>query len=139
MARIRTSQSVVIAALAVAALGLSACGGGGREPDLANGKTQFAACGGCHSLADAGTTGNPETGGPDLDDAFRGMRQEGFKTSSIEGLVKYWVRNPEQKSQPIMPVVPMTDDDLKDLAAYIAAVAGTDAKESPARPAEPIE
>ena len=134
----RVLQAALIALLAAGTLGLTACGGGDREPDLANGKAQFAACGGCHTLADAGTKGDPVTGGPNLDDAFRGVRIEGFKQSSIEGLVKYWVRSPEQKTAPIMPILDISDEDLADLAAYIASVAGTD-KESPARPAEPIE
>ena len=53
-------------------------GGGGAAPD---GKTVFmdAGCGGCHTLADAGTTG---TTGPDLDKGLKG-KDEAFIRQSI--------------------------------------------------------
>ena len=57
---------------------LAGCGGASSAldtADVAAGKTKFiGACGGCHSLADAGTKGNI---GPNLDDAFRGSRESG--------------------------------------------------------------
>lgn len=122
-----------VAALVAGTLALAACGGG--EADLANGKQKFAACGGCHALADAGTTA---TVGPNLDDAFRGSRAEGFDPDGFRGVVLYWIKNPEQRSQPIMQPNIVTGKDAEDVAAYVASVAGTD-EESPARPAEPVE
>lgn len=123
----------VVVAAATASLALVACGGG--EPDLDNGKTKFAACGGCHALADAGTTA---TVGPNLDDAFRSARREGFDADGFRGVVRYWIESPEQRSEPLMPPNLVTGQDADDVAAYVAAVAGTD-EESPPRPAEPVE
>ena len=100
---------------------------------MANGKAKFAACGGCHTLADAGTKG---TVGPNLDDAFRGSRRQGFATSTFEGVIRYWIEKPEQRSQPIMPPHIVTGKDAADVAAYVASVAGTGDAESPVRPAE---
>ena len=119
--------------LAAATATVAGCGSSG--PDLANGKQQFAACGGCHTLADAGTTA---TVGPNLDDAFRGAREQGFDQSTFEGVVRYWIEKPEQRTEPLMPPNLVTGQDADDLAAYIASVAGRD-QESPPRPAEPIE
>lgn len=132
--RRRLTPLLALVALCAAAFTLAACGGGQR--DLANGKKQFAACGGCHTLADAGTKG---TIGPNLDDAFRGSRNHGFETSSFEGVVRYWIEKPEQRTQPLMPPNLVTGKNADDVAAYVAAVAGTAEVESPARPAEAIE
>ncbi len=127
----RSAALFGLVALCVAAFALAACGGGTR--DLANGKTKFAACGGCHTLADAGTKG---TVGPNLDDAFRGARRQGYEHSSFEGVIRYWIDKPEQRSQPIMPPDIVTGKDADDVAAYVASVAGSKDAESPARPAE---
>jgi mono/diheme cytochrome c family protein len=126
---------LALAALCAFALGLAACGGGSSDtPDIAKGKVLFTGtCGGCHTLADAGTTGIV---GPNLDDAFRASRKEGFEPSSFEGLVKYWIANPQQRTKPMMPPNLLTGQDAANVAAYIAAVAGTN-EESPARPSQP--
>ena len=64
---------VTAAVLGAAGLTASGCGvqsgvAGPGEADLANGKKLFiTTCGGCHTLADAGTKG---TIGPNLDDAY---------------------------------------------------------------------
>jgi mono/diheme cytochrome c family protein len=129
------SPLLILIAVSVAAIGLAACGGG-REPDVANGKTIFTnQCGACHQLADAQTRG---VIGPNMDDAFRGARQQGFESSSAEGLVKQWIEQPEQNSQPIMPANIVEGDDVDDVAAYVASVAGA-SPESGARPPEDIE
>lgn len=132
--RRRLAPLLALLAVCAAAFTLAACGGGQR--DLANGKKQFAACGGCHTLADAGTT---STIGPNLDDAFRGPRTQGFEASSFEGVVRYWIEKPEQRIQPLMPPNLVTGKNADDVAAYVAAVAGVADAESPARPAEAIE
>jgi cytochrome c2 len=135
-ARLRYRRSAaVLGLLALIAAGLVLSGCGGMSRDLANGKQQFAACGGCHTLADAGTKG---TIGPNLDDAFRAARREGFKTSSFEGDILYWIAHPQQRSNPKMPPNLVTGKNAEDVAAYIAAVAGTKDAESPARPEEPV-
>ena len=113
--------AVLIAVLLVAG-GLAGCGGSGvsapGEADLANGKTQFQQkCGGCHVLADAGTSG---TLGPNLDDAYAGSRIEGLKQSSFEALVRQQI---DEADEP-MPRHLVTGDDARDVAAYVASVAG---------------
>lgn len=87
-------------------------------------------------MADAGTKGDVTIGGPNLDDAFRGSRRQGFEKSSFEGIIRYWIDKPEQRSQPIMPPDIVTGKDADDVAAYIAEVAGASDAESPVRPAE---
>lgn len=129
----RHSAFAGLLVLAAAAATVAGCGASGG--DVANGKQKFAACGGCHTLADAGTTA---TVGPNLDDAFRGARKQGFDQSTFEGVVRYWIENPEQRTQPIMPPNLVTGKDADDVAAYIASVAGRN-QESPPRPAEPVE
>ena len=137
MGRPITRRVLGVLAAAAMALGLSACGGSG-DADLANGKEQFAnKCSGCHTLADSGRP--PAAIGPNLDDAFRGPKAEGFETSTFEGVIKYWIRSPEQISQPIMQPNLVTGKDADDVAAYVASVAGKGTTESPARPAEEIE
>jgi mono/diheme cytochrome c family protein len=135
MSRVRRHSALAgMLVLGGAAAVLAGCGASGG--DVSNGKEQFATkCGGCHTLADAGTTG---TVGPNLDDAFRAARQQGFEESSFEGVVRYWIEKPEQRREPIMPANLVTGQDADDVAAYVAAVAGRD-QESPARPAEPTE
>jgi plastocyanin len=110
---------VVVAALAVLALG--ACG---REesPDLVNGKELYigeGTCGSCHALARAGTSA---TQGPDLDHAFAQARRDGMNEETVEGIVLRQIANPRRSS--IMPEDLVTGDDARDVAAYIADVAG---------------
>jgi mono/diheme cytochrome c family protein len=126
------------AALAGGVLALAACGGsssgsGGVEGDLANGKQKFTVtCGSCHQLQAAGTKGlqtivvtsGKEKGRsvpvPNLDNAFRGARQQGFKESEFQGVVEDWIKNAE----PPMPRDLLTGKDAQDVAAYVASVAG---------------
>ena len=105
-----------------AALLLAGCGTGGRSSgagDQTNGQKQFQAkCAGCHTLSAAGAQG---TVGPNLDDAFRADKQQGFKESTIRDVVLVQIRQP---SQP-MPANLVKGEDAQDVAAYVAAVAGT--------------
>ena len=104
------------------AFALAGCGTGGRATghgDQANGQKLFqSACGGCHTLAAAGTSG---TVGPNLDDAFRGDKQQHFKDSTITDVVLVQIRQPS----PPMPKNLVKGEDAQDVAAYVAAVAGT--------------
>lgn len=116
----RRSLAAVVAL--AGAMSLSACGAGTSGADYANGKTQFTQkCGGCHAMAAAGTKG---VIGPNLDDAFRQSRSEGFKASTFEGVVRYWIANPEQRSTPKMTPNLVTGKDADDVAAYVAVSAG---------------
>lgn len=105
---------------AVLALGLlSGCTLKHPVANLVTGKELFVAkCGFCHTLSHAGTTG---TRGPNLDDAFREDRADGFKSNAIEGLIDYWIQYPND--QGIMPARLYTGQKAQDVAAYVAAVA----------------
>jgi mono/diheme cytochrome c family protein len=111
-----------LAALLPCALLLLALGGCGIKHPVTNmvkGKELFVAkCGACHVLAHAGTTGNR---GPNLDDSFRQDRSDGVKSTSIEGLVDYWIRYPN--TQGIMPAGLYKGQDAQNVAAYVGAVA----------------
>jgi plastocyanin len=117
MARLRLGLALLAAG--GAAVGLSACGGGDPTADIQAGRQRFvSACGGCHALADARTRGQPQF--PNLDDAFRGARQQGWKDSQFRGVVKRWI----EISQPPMPRNLVTGQDAENVAAYVAQVAG---------------
>jgi plastocyanin len=94
--------------------------------DVVNGKQLFVAkCGSCHTLSHAGTTGAV---GPNLDDAFRQDRADGVKSTSIEGLIDYWIRYPN--SQGVMPPKVVNGQDAQDVAAYVAKVASIPGQDS---------
>jgi mono/diheme cytochrome c family protein len=130
---------------AVLAFGLmivvTACGTGGLSEggDPARGRQLFigqGGCGGCHTLADAGTRG---TIGPDLDDAFAADRAQGFEESTIKEVVAGQIKFPLQGIEleengetrdvnptggPVMPANLVRGKDVDDVAAYVASVAG---------------
>jgi cbb3-type cytochrome c oxidase subunit III len=108
--------------LAVAAVSLTAgCGTGGKASstaDPSNGEAVFkSSCGGCHTLAAAGTSG---TIGPNLDAAFGPSKQQGFAESTIQNVVLLQIR---EASKP-MPDNLVKGQDAQDVAAYVASVAG---------------
>lgn len=132
--RSRGVRGLAALGLGVAVLWAAGCGGDSAEPDLEAGKTAFASCAGCHTLADAGSTGsdasvNPAAG-PDLDDAFRASRKAGIDEDQFKGVVLRWIRI----AQPPMPRDIVTGQDAENVAAYIASVAGRDDVSAP-RPA----
>ena len=101
---------------------LAGCGTGGKASgtgDQQNGQKLFQAkCAGCHVLSAAGSSG---TVGPNLDDAFRADKQQGFKESTIRDVVLVQIRQP---SAP-MPANLVKGQDAQDVAAFVASVAGT--------------
>ena len=126
-------------------LALSACGTGGytSQGSQGAGKEYFVqACGGCHTLADAGTSG---TIGPDLDDAFAQAREAGMTSATFTQVVAQQIRFPVEQTStgaPGMPAVDQTlpscdevegdafcvddqDRAVDDVATYVGAVAGT--------------
>ena len=139
---------LLVAAVCVGALGLvlAGCGGTGgytSEGSQGAGKELFVdRCGGCHTLADAGTNGRI---GPDLDDAFAQAREDGMTSDTFTQVVAQQIRWPiEQTSTgaPGMPGVDQTlpkcedvdgdafcvddqDGAVDDIAVYVGAVAGT--------------
>ena len=115
-------QLTGVVLVVVAALLAAGCGTGGKasgHADQQNGEKLFKQqCGGCHTLAAAGTNG---TVGPNLDDAFAADRAQGFKEDTFQNVVLDQIREP---SAP-MPKNLVTGQDAQDVAAYVAAVAGT--------------
>ena len=98
---------------------LSGCALKHETGNLVTGKQLFVTkCGACHTLSHANTTGDI---GPNLDDAFRQDRADGVKSTSIEGLIDYWVQYPN--TQGVMPAGLVKGQDAADVAAYVAAVA----------------
>jgi cbb3-type cytochrome c oxidase subunit III len=113
-----------------AALLAAGCGTGGAAKgtsDVANGQKLFtgaATCSACHTLAAAGSTG---TIGPNLDDAFRAARAQGFSQSTIENVVLDQIRlgSGAVTGGTPMPANLVHGQDAQDVAAYVASVAGT--------------
>ena len=138
---------VLVAALCTAGLVviLSGCGTGGYTSDgsQGSGKKLFVqACGGCHTLADAGTNGKV---GPNLDDAFAQARDAGMTSDTFTQVVATQVKFPIEHpvtGAPGMPPVDTTlpscddvegnafcvedqDQAVQDVAVYVGSVAGT--------------
>ncbi len=87
--------------------------------NLVTGKQLFVAkCGSCHTLAHAASTGQV---GPNLDDAFRQDRADGVKSTSIQGLVSFWIKFPS--AQGVMPPGLYKGQKAQDVAAYVGRVA----------------
>src|SRR5689334_17012941 len=109
-------------AVAGGAVALTAAGGCAVKHPTANlvqGKKLFVAhCASCHTLAHASATG---TVGPNLDDAFRQDRADGVKSTSIQGLINYWIQYPNTQGQ--MPAKLVQGQSAQDVAAYVARVA----------------
>jgi mono/diheme cytochrome c family protein len=94
--------------------------------NLVTGKKLFASnCGSCHTLSHANTTGSV---GPNLDDAFRQDRVDGVKSTSIEGLVDYWIQFPN--TQGVMRAMLVKGQNAQDVAAYVASVAAVPGKDT---------
>jgi cytochrome c6 len=109
---------------------LAGCGTGGiatTQGDQQNGAKLFTAkCGGCHALAEAGTS---STIGPNLDAAFGSDKRQGIKESSITNLVLDQIREPAKP----MPPKLVTGQDAVDVATYVAAAAGKAGPEAKAK------
>jgi len=139
---------LLVAAVLLGALGLvlAGCGGTGgytSEGSQGAGKQLFTqSCGGCHTLADAGTNGRI---GPNLDDAFAQAREDGMTSDTFTQVVAQQIRWPIEETStgaPGMPGVDQTlpkcedvegdafcvddqDGAVDDIAVYVGAVAGT--------------
>jgi mono/diheme cytochrome c family protein len=114
---LRRIVTIITGALIVVSLG--GCALKHATGNLVTGKRLFVTkCGSCHTLAHANTTGAI---GPNLDDAFRQDRIDGVKSTSIEGLIDYWVQYPN--TQGAMPAMLVKGQAAQDVAAYVAAVA----------------
>ena len=132
----RRPLAIAVVSLAAAALLGAGCGEtvGYTEAtgDKTNGKELFTAkCASCHTLADAGTTGEI---GPNLDDAFADSRRSGLGESTfvqvIMGAIAYPIESPPTGA-PGMPADIVSGQDAVDVATYVASVAGTGATPTP--------
>jgi mono/diheme cytochrome c family protein len=111
-------------ALVVLGAAIVAAGCGGEETtslrgaDTANGKLLFVQkCGSCHTLGDAATLAQV---GPNLDNAFRRAREEGFADSTIFRITLDQI---DLAAAP-MPTDLVAGQDAVDVAAYVASAAG---------------
>lgn len=112
-----------IASLAAVVIAIGGCAVKHPVANLVTGKQLFVEkCGACHTLAHANTTGSI---GPNLDVAFRQDRADGIKSTSIEGLVNYWIEFPNTNpdSGAVMPPRIFKGQQATDVAAYVGAVA----------------
>ncbi len=133
----RGGYAPLIVSLGVAALAVSGCQLKSSSTNVVNGKQQFVkACGACHTLARAGTTG---TSGPNLDEAFARSRQDGLGQSTFEGIVLGQIENPNinqqtdpqtEKPLPSMPANTASGENARDIAAYVAQAAAVPGKDS---------
>ena len=130
--RRRRLSALLLAAFAALLLVLTAggCGTGGlpEEGNAARGKQLFVEqCGSCHTLGDAGTSG---TVGPNLDEAFRYGREQGFRESTVRSIVATQIRFPAPSSlteaDAQMPADLVKGDDVDAVASYVASVAGVE-------------
>lgn len=114
---------LALVALVVVAVTASGCGTTSGDPQ--RGRTLFVQkCGECHTLAQAGTSGEI---GPSLDDAFAAARAEGNDSDTVEGVVKAQVEYPRESNgdpRVSMPRDIVTGQDLEDVAAYVGEWAG---------------
>jgi mono/diheme cytochrome c family protein len=117
------------ALLAGLVLLVAGCGTGGvaKGGNANQGKKLFLGegrCGGCHTLQDAGSKGMV---GPNLDDAFRRSKEEGYKRSTIQNVVLDQIRFPTSVSG--MPRNLVKGQDAENVAAYVARCAAADPKD----------
>ena len=132
----RGGYAWVVAGLAAASAGLGGCTLKSSGSDLVQGKKDFVErCGTCHTLARAGTKG---TVGPNLDEAFRRSRLDGFKSSTFMGVVERQIENPNinpqvdpqtGKTLPSMPAKIFTGEAARNVAAYVAQAAAVPGKD----------
>jgi mono/diheme cytochrome c family protein len=125
MPRLSKLIPALFALVALAAVTVGASGCGTTTADTSRGRDLFVKkCGGCHTLAQAGTSG---VQGPNLDDAFAAARSIGNDSDTIEGVVKAQVEYPrEVNGDPAvsMPAHIVEGQDLDDVAAYVGEWAG---------------
>ena len=138
---------VAVACAGALTLALAGCGTGGYVSSGSQGagkKLFVQSCGGCHTLADAGTNG---TVGPNLDDAFAQARDAGMTSDTFTQVVATQIKFPITDTSTGAPGMPKVDQTLPscgdvegdgfcvedqnqavdDIAVYVGSVAGTGA------------
>jgi plastocyanin len=118
-------RGLMLVQAAVLLVVLGGCSVKHPTADMVKGKQLFVQkCGSCHTLSHAATSGAV---GPNLDDAFRQDRADGVKSTSIQGLVSYWIEYPSREG--VMPAKLFTGQDAQNVAAYVAHVAAVPGKD----------
>lgn len=123
VARSPRKLAALVPLAAILVLALGGCMLKHPTANLVTGKQLFVTkCGVCHTLSHASTTGNI---GPNLDVAFRQDHADGIKSTSIQGLIDYWIQYPNANpsSGAVMPPMLYKGQQAQDVAAYVAAVA----------------
>lgn len=96
--------------------------------DAARGKALFVKnCAACHTLADAATTG---TVGPNLDEAFRYDKKQGFDESTIRDVVRGQIAYSTLDLGTRFPGMPpniVRGQQARDVAVYVARCAAVKA------------
>ncbi len=109
-------------AIVLVAFLASGCGAVGRvtSGDPSQGKALFLTnCAGCHTLADAKSTG---TIGPNLDDAFSSDKQQGFSEQTMKDVVRGQIAYPDPDGPMKANIV--TGDEANSVATYVAQCSG---------------
>jgi mono/diheme cytochrome c family protein len=132
---LRALRGASLVALIAAVCAGCGTGGPAHGGDANRGKKLFVGagtCGGCHTLKDAGSSGQV---GPNLDDAFARAKEEKFKQSTIQNIVLDQIRFPTTGSG--MPANLVKGQDAKDVSAYVALCAAADPENKADRAACP--
>jgi cbb3-type cytochrome c oxidase subunit III len=127
---VRRRVAVALAAVAAGAavvLGAAACGATGHVENVSAGEGRdlfVQECASCHTLQDANAQGQI---GPNLDDAFASLREEGFEESTIRDMVRAQIKHPVEEPPTEaqgMPADLVVGEQAEAVAAYVASVAG---------------
>jgi mono/diheme cytochrome c family protein len=109
-------------AIVLVAFLAAGCGAVGRvtSGDPSQGKALFLTnCAGCHTLADAKSTG---TIGPNLDDAFSSDKQQGFDEQTMKDVVRGQIAYPDPSGPMKANIV--KGSEANSVATYIAQCSG---------------
>jgi mono/diheme cytochrome c family protein len=109
-------------AIVLVAFLAAGCGAVGRvtSGDPSQGKALFLTnCAGCHTLADAKSTG---TIGPNLDDAFSSDKQQGFSEQTMKDVVRGQIAYPDPDGPMKANIV--TGSEANSVATYVAQCSG---------------
>jgi mono/diheme cytochrome c family protein len=127
--RRRPTKSLCSAAGAAALLALGGCQVKQNAGDQVSGKKLFVGkCGSCHILARAQTKG---VVGPNLDQAFVRAVDQGFKRSTVRGIVFRQVLNPNRTGvMPSAGALKLSSAQVNDVASYVSSVVAKPGKDS---------
>lgn len=143
----RPAAAAALLAGAALAAGCGSAASGEEAGGQYDGQELFVErCGSCHTLADAGT---PGVIGPNLDQAFDDVREQGFDETTIRDVVRGQIEYPTESPSSGEPGMPGPETTLKGLddrdsaadaiAIYVASVAGLPVAEDSGEAAPPAD